>query len=198
MRKVPREAGGTSFDLIDQAKFLEALPVSDVGFILDFGCGIGNYLFALAERYTEAGRLVGIDLWREGVDALNRKAGEQDQPRVRGVLSDGLAMDFVGDGQVDLALMATVLHDLAEREEEAGALNEVFRVLRPGGTLAVVEFRKVQTLRGPPVHIRLSEAELAAMVLPFGFSGAETAGLGPQCYLSTFKRLENQEKEERQ
>lgn len=191
INRVPREAGSSSFDLIDQETFLEALPPSGVDFILDFGCGIGNYLFLLADRYPEAGKLVGVDLWGEGIDTLNRRAREYDHSRVRGVKASGLDLNFIGDGQVDLLIMSTVLHDLAERNEEAAALKEVSRVLRLDGTLAVVEFKKVQTRRGPPVFVRLSETELAAIVMPFGFDEGKTTDLGPQCYISTFKRVEN-------
>lgn len=198
MSRVPKEAGGTSFDIIDQPKFLDALPASGTDFILDFGCGIGNYLFALAGRYPEAAQLVGIDLWDEGIDTLNRKARELDKPRVKGIKTDGLDLGFIEDSRVDLLLMATVLHDLAERYEEVAALNEVSRVLRPGGTLAVVEYKKVQTRRGPPVAIRLSETELAAMVIPFGFADGQTTDLGLQCYISTFRRVEKKVREQQE
>ena len=140
MSRVPREAGSSSFDLIDEQTFLDLLPVSGVDFILDFGCGIGNYLFAMAARYTDAGRLVGIDLWDEGIVTLNGKAQEQGLPQVRGV----------------------------------------------------VEFKKVQTRRGPPLHIRLSENELAAMVMPFGFDEGKTTDLGASCYISTSRKRDKQ------
>ena len=195
MSRVPREAGSSSFDLIDQRKFLDALPASGTDFILDFGCGIGNYLFAIADRYPGAGNLVGIDLWGAGIDTLNQRAQEHGATRVRGVNASGLELDFIGDGQVDLLLMATVLHDLAERGEETAALKEVSRVLRSGGTLAVVEFIKEETRRGPPVFIRLSKTELAAMVMPFGFAKGKMTNIGTPCYLSTFKRVERQVRE---
>jgi ubiquinone/menaquinone biosynthesis C-methylase UbiE len=190
MGKVPKEAGKSSFDLIDQRKFLDALPAAGVNFILDFGCGVGNYLFALAGHYQGAGKLVGIDLWPEGIDILNRKALDQGNTRVQGVRASGLDLAFVDDSLVDLLLMATVLHDLAERGEEAAALAEVSRVLRSGGTFAVVEFKKVQTMRGPPVSVRISENELLSLVKPYGFAENTTCDIGPQCYLSTFERIE--------
>lgn len=192
MDRVPREAGKTSFDLIDQRKLFDVLPAEGVDSILDFGCGIGNYLFLLSTRYPDANQLVGIDLWEEGIDTLNQRARELGDSRVRGVRESGLHLDFIGDGQVDLLLMATVLHDLAERNEEKGALKEASRVLRPGGTLAVVEFKKMQARRGPPLFVRLSETELSAMVGPFGFAEGATADIGSDCYLSTFERIDRQ------
>jgi ubiquinone/menaquinone biosynthesis C-methylase UbiE len=186
--KIPKEAGKSSFDLIDQQKLRDALSASKVDFILDFGCGVGNYLFALADRYPEAGKLVGIDLWGEGIDTLNRRARDLGISHVKGIKANGLNLDIISDAQVDLLLMATVLHDLAERNEDAAALKEVFRVLRPGGTLAVVEYKKVEARRGPPLNVRISETELPDMVIPFGFTGGTASDLGPCCYISTFTR----------
>jgi len=191
MSMVPKEAGKSSFDLIDQQQFLGALPASGVDFILDLGCGVGNYLFPLAGHYPEAGKLVGIDVWEEGIDILNRRALDLVMPRVQGVKASGLDMDFITDAQVDLLLMATVLHDLAERGDETAALTEASRVLRPGGTLTVVEFKKVEARPGPPVSIRISGSQLAAMVRPFGFAGGSISDIGPHCYVSNFTRVEN-------
>jgi len=188
MSKIPREAGRSSFDIIDHQKLMDTLPASGVDFVLDFGCGIGNYLFALANHYFEAGNLLGVDLWGEGIDTLNRKARDLGIAQIKGIKASGLNLDFIGDAEVDLLLMATVLHDLAERDEDAAALRETFRVLRQGGTLAVVEYKKVQTMRGPPVSIRISETELLSLVRPFGFTKANTSSLGPQCYISTFRK----------
>lgn len=195
MSEVPKEAGKSTFDIINQQKLMDTLPASGVDSILDFGCGVGNYLFALAEYYPEAGKLVGVDLWGEGIDILNQRARERGALRVRGVTASGLDLDFIGDGQVDLLLMATVLHDLAERKEEVSALEEVARVLRPDGTFAVVEYKKVETMRGPPVSIRISETELPVMVRPFGFAEGITSDLGTYCYISTFARNDKGERE---
>lgn len=195
MSSVPKEAGKSSFDLIDQQRLFEVLPASGVDFVLDFGCGVGNYLFALADYYSDARKLVGVDLWEEGINILNRRARELGLPRVKGVKSSGLDLGFIAEAQVDLVLMATVLHDLAERSEEEAALKEISRILHHGGTLAVVEFKKVEAKRGPPISIRISESELPAMVKPFGFAENNTADIGPHCYISTFTRDGNQRME---
>ena len=80
--RVPGEADRSSLVIINQEKLVEALPSAGVDFILDRGCGVGNDLFALAERYPEAGKLVGVDFWGEGINTLNRKTRERGIPRV--------------------------------------------------------------------------------------------------------------------
>jgi hypothetical protein len=58
-----------------------------------------------------------------------------------------------------------------------------------------VEYKKIETMRGPPVSIRISEAELPVMVGPFGFAEGITSDLGTNCYISTFSRNGKGEKE---
>ncbi|MDF1555623.1 MAG: class I SAM-dependent methyltransferase [Deferrisomatales bacterium] len=188
MKPVPHEAGKSSYALIDGAAFLEALPLFDVRVALDLGCGVGNYALPVARRLPPGARLQGIDLWEEGVSTLARAAAEQGLTNVTAAVGDLTDLGMVPDAQADLVLMATVVHDLVERGHAGAALAEAARVLRPGGCLAVVEFKKIPSKPGPPVAIRLSPNELAALVGPAGFRDPQTVDLGPSNYLSLFRR----------
>jgi ubiquinone/menaquinone biosynthesis C-methylase UbiE len=89
---------------------------------------------------------------------------------------------------VDLAFLATVLHDLAEAGQAEGALFELARLVKPGGRLALVEFKKIAGPPGPPLAIRLSPEETAALLRPYGFIPGETLDLSPYLYLARFTR----------
>ena len=93
---------------------------------------------------------------------------------------------------VDVAFMATVLHDLVEAGTGAGALAEAARIVKPGGRLAIVEFDKIDGPPGPPRHIRLDAAEVEALVAPYGFPAENIARLGPYNYLMTFVKAKAQ------
>jgi ubiquinone/menaquinone biosynthesis C-methylase UbiE len=85
--------------------------------------------------------------------------------------------------------MATVLHDLVEAQTAAGTLREVARVVKPGGTLAIVEFIKIAGPPGPPLHIRLAPEDVERLVEPYGFHRIKLADVGPFTYLITFKKF---------
>lgn len=55
---------------------------------------------------------------------------------------------------------------------------EFHRVLRPGGTLAVLECKKVEANFGPPLHSRLAESDVRTLVEPHGFRHADTLDTG--------------------
>lgn len=92
--------------------------------ILDCGCGMGFNLRALSELYQCS--LVGVE--RNPV-TLKRTRRELEHTRVRIVRGDALRLPFP-DGTFDKILMTEVLEHIPD---EAGALAEIYRVLRPGG-----------------------------------------------------------------
>lgn len=105
-------------------EFLDAQP-DDL--VLDCGCGYGFTLRVLREL-TEA-RLVGLDLQRERVVNVRERLGE----RVRLVQGSALELPF-GEGSIDKAVSSEVLEHLPDDRK---AVEELYRVLRPGGRLVV-------------------------------------------------------------
>lgn len=188
MTTVPAEAGKSSWDLIDQSAFFEALPLDAVRRAVDLGCGAGRYTVPLAERLAPSGTVHGADLWVEGLNQLLRAARERGFENVTAEAADLARLTSLRDGEADLALMATVVHDLAARGTALAALREAARVVRQGGWLAVVEFKKHDTHPGPPLAIRLAPEELESLVVSSGFSEGRIVDLGPNLYLALYRR----------
>ena len=93
--------------------------------ILDCGCGTGANLAVLAEH----GPSFGFDISRWGVELAHR-AG-----RRRVLRASATHIPFQSE-RFDLVTAFDVLYTLTE-EQERDAVAEMFRVLRPGGTLLV-------------------------------------------------------------
>jgi len=91
-------------------------------------------------------------------------------------------------GSVDSCLMATVLHDFISIAAEQGSLREIHRVLKPGGTLAVIEFKVMDGPPGPPKEIRRAPEAVRDLLASYGFRHHKTIELGPFNYLSLFHR----------
>src|ERR1700733_13884460 len=101
--------------------------------VLDLACGTGDLLIAL-ER--EAGRrLLGSDFCHPMLTGAHTKL---ENARLRSVLveSDALALPFA-DASLDLITIAFGYRNLANYR---AGLDEMRRVLRPGGALAILEF----------------------------------------------------------
>jgi ubiquinone/menaquinone biosynthesis C-methylase UbiE len=179
----PHGAGKSSFDLIDPERLFAILNLQPGETVLDLGCGEGRYSLPLASRVGPEGTVYAADLWPEGLAALQAKAREAGLANLRTLLADVSQPLPLADGSLDLIFLATVLHDLAEVGQAPGALAESARLLRPGGRLAVVEFHKISGPPGPPLAIRLSPGEAAALLRPHGFKPGETTDLSPHLYV---------------
>ena len=103
--------------------------------ILDCGCGTGANLGVLEEY----GRAFGFDISPWGVEHAHTSG------RTRVVQASVTDIPIVSQ-RFDLVTAFDVLYTLTEQQEQA-ALSEMFRVLRPGGTL-IVNVAALEILRG--------------------------------------------------
>ena len=189
MTHAPHGAGKSSFDLIDAASLLDELEPLRGRTVLDLGCGYGDYSLALAERVESEGVVHAVDPWEVGIEELNQRARENEGAPVYTHVADAAQGIPLPDNSVDLCLMAAVLHDIMHDGGHGTALEEVGRVLKPEGTLAVLEFRKIEGRAGPPVHIRLSEDELREVLFRSGFAVSTVSDNGDQFYLAQARRI---------
>ena len=183
-------SGKSSWNLVDSDTLWQKLNWPSDITVLDLGCGEGRYSLPAADRVGPKGRVIAIDLWAEGIDRLKAAAAQQKINNIDARVADASGPLPLQDQSVDVCLMATVLHDFVVADMADRALREVARVLKPQGSMAVVEFKKEDSPYGPPRRIRLAVEDLAMMVQHLGFirfSGV--VDLGPDLYLSQFRRL---------
>jgi len=179
----PPGAGHGTFGLIDRHRFFEELRIEESAVLLDVGSGKGDYTIALARAIGSAGCIYALDAWEEGLAQLTERVSRLGLENVRTVAADVNKGIPLLDGSVDICLMATVLHDLLREGTGEVALSETARVLKSGGRLAIVEFKKIEDGPGPPIGIRLSEKEVEGVVAPFGFKTERLSDVGPYHYL---------------
>ncbi len=176
-------AGRSSFGFVDIDRVLQALSLTPLAVFLDLGCGRGDYTLAAAEIIGPGGKVYGVDGWQEGLDELERRAsarGLENIVTIRANLNEHIPLE---DGTVDVCFMGSVLHDLLREASGEVVLDEIVRVLKPGGRLAIVEFHKIENSPGPPLSVRLLPEETEGVVTPFGFVRERVIEVGPFHYL---------------
>jgi ubiquinone/menaquinone biosynthesis C-methylase UbiE len=182
----PLGAGKSSFDLIDSQAVFGELRLQGGATFLDVACGRGDYTLAALKAVGKSGLIYAVDLWEEGIATLREQAAAQGIENIEALVCDVGKEIPVETGRVDVCLMATVLHDLVQTGDADGALREVGRVLNSQGSLAIIEFKKIDGPPGPPIGVRLTSDETESLVLPHGFRKKRTLDVGPYNYMTTF------------
>lgn len=114
-------------------RLVEEARVPEGARVLDVATGRGAVLFPAARRVGPRGRVVGIDLAEEMVRALDADLRREGRSNVSVRRMDAEALDFA-EASFDLLFCG---HGLWFFPRPRRALEEAFRVLAPGGRVAL-------------------------------------------------------------
>ncbi|MDT3427724.1 ubiquinone/menaquinone biosynthesis C-methylase UbiE [Paenibacillus forsythiae] len=122
--------------------------------VLDIGAGGGYFAFAAADR-TE-GRVYAVDASPYMLDVLRGRA--RDSAKTNIVVAEGAAEHLpLEDGAVDMAIASLLLHILSAPRL---AIQEMLRVLKPGGRGLIVEWLHPRADGKPGHRISLESMRL--------------------------------------
>ncbi|MFL7890928.1 MAG: class I SAM-dependent methyltransferase [Anaerolineales bacterium] len=108
------------------------------GQVVDIGCGPGHLVFELARR-APGMQITGVDLSDQLLLQAEQAAARQDTDhRVQFKKGDALELPFP-DASLDLAVTTLSLHHWSQ---PVAVLNEIARVLRPGGAFLIFDLRR--------------------------------------------------------
>jgi len=128
--------------------------------VAEIGSGTGFYTDELAPF---VGRLRAVDVQSEMHDRYREK-GVPDNVSL--VTADAVDLPF-DDGSLDGAFSTFTFHEFAGE----AALEELYRVLRPGARVGVVDWSKAGTGEdGPPRDERFTAAEAESLLAHAGFA----------------------------
>ncbi|MCB9006277.1 MAG: class I SAM-dependent methyltransferase [Ardenticatenaceae bacterium] len=111
--------------------------------MLDVGCGNGLLLIGAAQKLT-TGTAVGVDIFDENLESHNSRDSVLHNARLSGVANrvevhnaDARELPFE-DASFDVVTSSLMFHHLNKADRET-AVQQMLRVLKPGGKLVIVE-----------------------------------------------------------
>lgn len=138
----------------------------------DLGCGTGQFS-GLVAPYV--GRVIAVDSSSDMLRAARARLADADNADVRLGSLEALPID---NAQLDVAVMALVLHHLAD---PALALTEAARVLKPGGRVLIIDMlphdRAEYQQQMGHVWLGFPEAQTRKLLAAAGFDGVRIHAL---------------------
>jgi predicted methyltransferase len=156
--------------------------------VADIGAGTGLFTRLFAQRVTSTGMVIAVDISKTFVDNILRTTREQNLPNVQGVVNTprdaGLARE-----SVDLAFICDTYHHF---EYPQSMLASIRRAIKPGGTLVIVDFERIEGVSSSWVmgHVRAGKQTVIAEIEAAGFQLVDDRPLLRDNYFLRFLRKE--------
>jgi ubiquinone/menaquinone biosynthesis C-methylase UbiE len=106
--------------------------------VLEVGCGSGAFTIHAARAVGKNGKVYALDIQPEMLRQLRKKLSRPENKEIKNIkLIEGSAYKLPFDNRsLDFVFMVTVLQEIPDKNK---ALQEIKRVLKPGGFIAVTE-----------------------------------------------------------
>jgi SAM-dependent methyltransferase len=159
---------------------IEALALAPDAIVADIGAGTGYFAVRFA-RVLPRGRVYGVDIEPDMVSYLAERARREGLKNV--VAIAGAADDPRLPEQADLIVLVNVYHHIGERERYFRRLQSA---LKPGGRLAVIDFR-LDSPVGPPRSDRVAPERVKSELARAGYRLAQEHDFLPNQYFLVFR-----------
>jgi len=148
---------------------------------VDVGCGAGFFALPAARMVGPKGKVYGVDGNAEAIGALKEQAEKEGLDNL--VLTAAPAEDYVpGEKLADFVFYGIALHDF---HDAAKVVANAARILKPGGKLIDLDWRKQDLPIGPPSHIKFAPSHAAKLIRDAGFIVLTIENSGEYHYLIT-------------
>jgi ubiquinone/menaquinone biosynthesis C-methylase UbiE len=130
--------------------------------VADLGCGSGVFTIPLSK---EVNQVYAIDIEPKMLSVVNKKILKKNISNIKTKLSfnDKIPLN---DNFLDFLLTVNTIHEFSDLSNMA---KEIGRVLKPGGRLCIVDFKKKKEGFGPPERIRISSKKAIAIFTEINF-----------------------------
>ncbi|HSB65328.1 MAG TPA: methyltransferase domain-containing protein [Anaerolineales bacterium] len=126
--------------------------------VLDLGCGTGTLTTMIKRSYPDA-EVVGLDGDQAVLEIARSKAQHED---LNITFDNGMAFQVpYPDNSFNRVLSSLVIHHLSTKNKQI-AMHEIYRVLRAGGELHIVDFGKPHNLYALLVSLVIRHLEEAS------------------------------------
>jgi ubiquinone/menaquinone biosynthesis C-methylase UbiE len=160
-------------------EILESIGLRAGQTLIDIGCGQGFFSLPAARLAGPQGQVYALDASSQSIDLLRQRAAAAGLDNLTLIVQEAEEA-VVCEGCADLVFLGIVLHDF---RDPAKVLRNARRMLRPGGRLANLDWKKEAMPLGPPLAKRFDIAFASSLLRQAGFTDLHSRECGPYHYL---------------
>lgn len=162
---------------------IAALDLKPNDVVADIGAGTGYFSFRISPLVPE-GKVLAVDIQPEMLDIIDFLKKENNIANVEPIL--GSATDpNLPERSIDLALMVDAYHEFEYPKE---MMEGVVRALKPGGRVALVEYRRENPLIPIKALHKMTQKQACKEMAAVGLQWLETKSFLPQQHLMIFQK----------
>ncbi len=161
---------------------ITALALKPGEAIADIGAGSGYFSFRLARHVEDSGRVYAVDVSPDMILHLNRRIRDLQARNVVTVLAPP-DDPLLADASVDRFFICDTWHHIANHSHYLALMK---KMLKPGGQVVMIDFKKEQTPTGPPLEMRIAHDDLLKEMDANGFKLAAEHTFLPYQYFLVF------------
>jgi ArsR family transcriptional regulator len=154
--------------------------------IADLGAGDGSFSLLLAQQST---RVIAVDSSAKMIEFAREQAARHDLKNVEYRLGDMEEVP-IDDAAVDVVFFSQSLHHALHPDR---AVSEAWRILRPGGRIAILDLGKHRFEEAREIYadewLGFSEAELESLLQRSGFSDVKASMVDKESEAPYFQTL---------
>jgi ubiquinone/menaquinone biosynthesis C-methylase UbiE len=147
---------------------VNALNIEPGMTVVDFGAGSGAYVSAIAQRLANAGHVYAVDIQQDLLRRIKNDAHKNGHKNVEIIWSDLEKQNGskIADRHADVVLISNLLFQV---EDKRALLDEAWRILKPKGKLAIIDWSESFGGMGPQKKDVFQKHDAIAMATERGF-----------------------------
>jgi len=161
-------------------EIVAALNLTKGETVVDIGAGTGYFALPMAATVGSAGRVFAVDVSPEMLERLRNKLAAAGVGNVQCVEGEASSTSLPA-GCATVVFMANVWHEF---DDHAAVLAEARRMLKPGGCVAILDWRPdAEPAHGPPIAHRIPLSAAESSIQDAGFVLDHSGNIGRYSWL---------------
>ena len=156
-----RAHGFSSAHFLDSDEIIQELNLTGNETFMDAGCGDGHNAIKVLEDYNHKGLVYAVDIYDASIEDMETYKTENNVENLINIEADITeGIPGVDDESMDVILMVNVFHGFKASRKLDEAVEELARIIKKDGKIAIMDYKPWDVPKGPPTQYRSSPDDL--------------------------------------